>query len=68
MARPEAQPIKGVLAVRRISLREFSGLVKCNASSLSKILNGDEASWPALRKRCAEALNLPEEELFRSPR
>ena len=60
-----AQPIKGVLALRRITIRELSRAVKVNPNTLGRIINGSVEPWPALRRRCAEHLEIPEVELFR---
>lgn len=63
---PRPQPIRAVLADRRITVKALAEAVGCNPHSLSRICNGYVWPWPALRHRCAEALELPEAALFRA--
>ncbi len=63
--RPRPHPVKAVLAQRRVPLTELSPKVGCNPHSLSRIINGYATPWPALRRRVAEVLDLPEAALFR---
>ncbi len=59
-------PIKAELAMRRIPNTRFAEQVGLNAASLGRVINGHLTPWPALRARCAEALGIPEDELFRT--
>lgn len=62
---PRPHPVKAVIADRRIPVKALAGAVGCNAHSLSRIINGYATAWPALRRRVAEVLQLPEASLFR---
>jgi lambda repressor-like predicted transcriptional regulator len=64
LSAPCPHPIKAILAQRRISIAALSGPAHCNPTTLGRVLNGYIAPWPALRRRCAEHLGLPENELF----
>jgi hypothetical protein len=61
---PRPHPIRGVLAMRRTTIRAFGAEVGCNPNTLGRVVNGHIPAWPALRRRCAERLGLPERELF----
>jgi len=64
-ARPAPQPIKAILAERRIPNTDLSARVGCNPSTLGRVINGYLYPWPALVRRCSDHLGLPESELFR---
>ena len=57
-------PVKVALAVRGITQVDFAPQAGVKPSTLGQVLNGHQASWPALRRRVADALQLPESELF----
>lgn len=61
---PMAHPVKVELAKRGRSQRSLAKEVRVSAGSLSHVLNGRVVAWPALRRRVAEALDVPEAELF----
>lgn len=64
---PTVHPVKVELAKRGQTQREFAPVVGVGPATLGQVLNGHVASWPALRRRCAEALGCPEDELFPEP-
>ncbi len=47
-----------------ISGEELARRARLSASDLSKVERGQRLAFPAWRRRIAEALDLPEEELF----
>ena len=61
---PPVHPVKVELAKRGQTQADFAPFVGVGAATLGQVLNGRVASWPALRRRCAEALGRPESELF----
>jgi transcriptional regulator with XRE-family HTH domain len=63
---PVPHPAKGILAARRLALTTTAEAVGCNAHTFGRVLNGYVTPWPALRRKLAEFLKLPEEELFRT--
>lgn len=65
MRAAEAQPAKGVLAMRRISQREAARAIGCTATYLCSVLNGAVAPSEQFRQRLALYLNEPAEQLFR---
>ena len=52
------------MALRRLTNRSLGEKVGVNPGTLGRVLNGYVEPWPALRARCAEALGLPEDQLF----
>lgn len=62
---PRPQPVRAVLADRRITVKALAQSVGVNPHSLGRIVNGYNEPWPALRRRIAETLELPEAALFR---
>jgi flagellar biosynthesis/type III secretory pathway ATPase len=64
---PQPHPIKSVLATRRVTITALGLKIGCNRNNLGRVINGFMEPWPALRRRCAEYLALPEEELFHAP-
>ena len=63
--RPRPHPVKAVMADRRLTATELSPQVGLNPHTLRRVVNGDIPPWPALRRRMAAALDLPEASLFR---
>ncbi len=63
---PIPHPVKGVLANRRVTIRRVSDAVGINEKSLSRCFNGYIEPWPALRRKVAAFLDVPEASLFRS--
>jgi len=61
---PPVHPVKVELAKRGQTQRDFAPEVHVSPGTLSQILNGHAMAWPALRRRCAEALGRSEDELF----
>ena len=53
------------MADRRLTTADLSPRVGCNAHTLGRIINGYVTPWPALRRRIAAELDLPEASLFR---
>lgn len=61
---PTVHPVKIELAKRGTTQRQFARQVGVSAATLGAVLNGRVSSWPALRRRCSDALGIPEAELF----
>lgn len=61
---PQVHPVKVELAKRGQTQRHLAGEVRVSPGTLSQVLNGRAAAWPALRRRVAEALGQPEDALF----
>jgi transcriptional regulator with XRE-family HTH domain len=61
---PPVHPVKVELAKRGQTQRDFAPEVEVSPGTLGQVLNGHVGSWPALRRRCAEVLGRPEDELF----
>ncbi len=61
---PIVHPVKVELSKRGQTQRDLAPTVGVSAGTLSQVLNGRVASWPALRRRTAEALGRSEAELF----
>lgn len=66
MARTEAHPAKGILAVRRISQRTAAGAIGCTPEYLCSVLNGSLPPSARFRRNLSEYLGEPEERLFLS--
>lgn len=64
---PTPHPVKAVLAQRRITITGLSQTVRVNPGTLGRVFNGYVEPWPAVRRRVSEALDLPEDQLFRDP-
>lgn len=62
--RPLPQPIKAVLAMRRISVRQLSIEVGHPEISLGQVVNGRRRAPADLRRRLSQRLDLPEAALF----
>lgn len=56
--------IRQELKKNGLSQNWLSQIAKIPASNLSLIINGKSAACPAWRKRIADALHIPENELF----
>jgi transcriptional regulator with XRE-family HTH domain len=61
---PYVHPVKVELAKRGQTQKEFASKVGVSPGSLTLVLNGRLASWPALRRRVADALEVSESDLF----
>jgi transcriptional regulator with XRE-family HTH domain len=59
-------PIKVELARRGESQRACADAVGVSANVLNRVLCYRTESWPALRRRLAEHLEMPEDQLFAS--
>lgn len=64
----QAQPAKGILAIRRISQREAARAIGCTATYLCSVLNGNVTPSAEFRQRVADYLDQPAEHLFRASR
>lgn len=62
---PVPHPVKTELAKRGRTQRWLAAETGVSPGVLSQVLNGHTAAWPALRRRIAERLELPESKLFR---
>lgn len=60
----KAQPLKGILAVRRISQRTAAAAVGCHPVHLCAVLNGERTASPDLKQRLAKYLSLTVADLF----
>lgn len=60
----KAHPVKGVLAVRRISQREAAAAIGCGPAYLCSVINGTVTASADLRQRLATYLDASESELF----
>lgn len=61
---PHPHPVKAVLAARGETQKHLAAAVKVTPGTLVQVVNGHHASWPALRRRIAEYLEVPERDLF----
>jgi transcriptional regulator with XRE-family HTH domain len=52
------------LAARDETQRQLAAAVNVSSGSLSQVLNYNQRAWPALKRRIAAYLDLPEEHLF----
>lgn len=50
--------------LRRLSLSALARLVRCDVSLLGRIERAEVVCYPALRRRLAEMLEIPMQELF----
>lgn len=57
-------PLKIALAERGLTYKEFAPRVGVTVPSFTQMVNFRVASWPALRRRCAAELGVPEAQLF----
>ncbi len=64
---PSPHPARAVMAQRRMTIRALAAEVGVNANTLGRVLNGRADPWPALRKKVALALGMPETALFHDP-
>jgi transcriptional regulator with XRE-family HTH domain len=64
---PTVHPLKIELCKRGLTQRSFAPQVGVSVGTLGQVLNGRVAAWPALRRRIAEALDVPEAQLFAEP-
>jgi transcriptional regulator with XRE-family HTH domain len=64
VAEPEPHPVVAVLALRRISRAALAKATGYRRTYLTTVLHGNLPASPALRRKVAEALGLPESELF----
>jgi transcriptional regulator with XRE-family HTH domain len=56
--------LKSELALLGVTQRAFAPRVGVSPMTLNQIANGKIASWPAFRRRCAEALGVSADLLF----
>lgn len=64
---PRPHPIRGVMALNRISVTYLAAAVGVSRNHLGKVVNGRAKSSEELRRRLAEVLGIPVERLFREP-
>lgn len=57
-------PVKVELAARGLTQVDFAPMVGVSPPTLRQVLNGHQSSWPALRRRVADALGRPVSDLF----
>lgn len=62
---PVPQPVKAVLALRRIRIAAIADATGKSVTYASRVLNGWQAPSAEFRSGVAAFLGLPEEELFR---
>lgn len=62
---PEPQPLKAVLALRRISNRGLARAVGVTPAWLGKVINGHVPPSDDLVSKITAALDMPTEQLFR---
>lgn len=62
---PIAQPLKAYLALRRISITGFAEVIGRSRHYTGRVANGDAEPSAELRRQIAEALDFPEDRLFR---
>lgn len=65
MTVPRPNPIKAILASRRISQRALAHRVGCSYRHLSRIVNAHARPSPELADAISTALGLPTDALFR---
>lgn len=65
---PPTQPIKQVLAARRITLTALARACHRNRHALGRVVNGWDPAPTVLRRELAELLGVDETVLFRAPR
>ncbi len=63
-SRVPIHPIKTECARRGLTIRAFAEAVEVSPGLLYSVIAGRSQAWPALRRRAAKALCLPEDELF----
>ena len=66
--RPSPQPVKAILAARRITGRDVARSMSLTPAQVSRVLNGWQDGTQEFRAGLAEMLGLPVEVLFRPPR
>lgn len=59
-----AHPVKGVLAVRRITLKNAAEIVGVHPVLLGRMINRLDKPTPRIRRALAALLQVPEAELF----
>ena len=57
-------PCKGIIISRGWTLKDVAAEVGCSPNLFYEVVNKRRASWPALRARVAEVLEVPENECF----
>lgn len=65
--RPEPQPAKAVITMRRLRQSDLARQLGVSATFLGLVLNGRVAPSPRIRTGLSLLLELPEEALFRWP-
>jgi len=59
-----AHPAKGILAVRRVTIRRAAATIGISELVLGRVLNGNEHPTPRIRAGLSALLGVPESELF----
>lgn len=54
-------PAKAIIVARGERLTDVAAAVECNPGTFGRAINRHAEPWPALRRRVAEYLGLPEE-------
>jgi len=62
---PQPHPIRALLVLKRITVTALAVQIEMNRTSVSRSVLGYTPPSPELRRRCAAALDLPEDQLFR---
>lgn len=57
-------PAKAEIVARGLTQKQVAQEVGINANLFTQVLNRRRSSWPALRARLADYLDLPEDDLF----
>ncbi len=61
---PHPQPARGVIAMRRLSIRAVAKQIGHNEHWVGRVLNGYGRPSPEFRRALSELLGVPESELF----
>lgn len=61
-------PAKGVIAMRRLTVRRVAAILGMSEQVVGRMLNGVERASPRLRAGLSALLNTAESELFRAER
>jgi len=56
--------LKAAILEQGLTQRELAQMINQSPSSISQVINGFMRPWPKLRREIAEALHIPENELF----
>jgi transcriptional regulator with XRE-family HTH domain len=64
---PTPHPIQGILAMREISKLALAQATGYTRQYVSMVVLGRVPAHATFRRRCAEALGMPEDELFHPP-